>query len=36
MLNNEQANARAQTLAYLTVANMLLSKPLTIKDVVKK
>lgn len=36
MLNNEQVNARALTLAYLTAANMLLTKPLTIKDVVKK
>jgi hypothetical protein len=35
-LDQTQAQARAQTLAYLTAANMLLSKPLTIKDVVKK
>lgn len=36
MLNVEQATARAQTLAYLTAANMLLTKTLTIKDIVKK
>lgn len=35
MLNEQQSNARAQTLAYLTVANMLLSKPTTIKELVK-
>lgn len=36
MLNETQATARAQTLAFLIVAKLLLSKPLSIKDVVKK
>lgn len=35
-MNEQQANARALTLAYLTVANLLLSKPETIRSIVSK
>jgi hypothetical protein len=35
-MSKEQAYARAQTLAYLTVANLWLAKPETIKDVTEK
>lgn len=33
-MNESQALARAMTLAYLTVANLALSKPLTVKEVI--
>jgi hypothetical protein len=35
-MSKEQAFARAQTLAYLTVANLWLQKPQTVKDIVEK
>lgn len=31
-MSKEQAFARAQTLAYLFVANLLLNRPLTVKE----
>jgi len=34
-MNDTQAIARALTLAYLTVANMLLSKPQTLKELIQ-
>ena len=35
-MNEAQALARAQTLAYLFVAGLLLAKPRSIKDIVEK